>query len=584
MAGVHVTLQDVSTVLSSSNEASSDLYGLVDMGSNGIRFSISDLRPPSSRLLTCIYHERTKISLYDALHGSSPDSKSLYFSEQTITQVAETLGRFQKICVANHVPPENILIFATEAMRTAKNQDQMLDAIRVATGLTVKILTPQVETLFGAMGARSGFAQVDGLLMDLGGGSVQITYVNSSLGPNYEFLSAEAAHSLPFGAARLTEVMSDPTTAKSTQAELQKLMKKSIESLVQKFPELHAQFNSEEGVTIYFSGGGFRGYGSILMHTDPIQPYPIPAIGGYSVPGSRFKKWPEMLLANKKAGQIFGLSKRRRHQFPAIAMVVDAVSQAIPRIKSTIFCTGGNREGLLLMKLPSLIREMDPFPLIPSPVTDRNPCTISSIVNLLIAAFPPNHSRSLSIFTPKLLSHVAHRIWIFQGLNDNPSRALYSAISEARAALPSLTHDHCAILALTLSARWGFDLGPVDLQVVQNLQKIVGPEITWWCRYIGRACHFLSIVFPTYPTDLEPLEKALRLEAISNKYLGKNENTEGIQLNVYLVRRLCQGKLGGVDSQLKDVWKKIGKGLGDTPKLKVEIIFPEQSVDSDSKT
>ena len=90
-------------------------------------------------------------------------------------------------------------------------------------------------------------------------------------------------------------------------------MKAAFEGLREKFPKLKQQTtDGGSGVTIYFCGGGFRGYGSMLMHTDTIQPYPIPAIGGYTVPGYRFVQWKKMLEANNDLGKIFGMAKRRR--------------------------------------------------------------------------------------------------------------------------------------------------------------------------------------------------------------------------------------------------------------------------------
>lgn len=93
-------------------------------------------------------------------------------------------------------------------MRTAENRDEMLAAIKKSSGLTVDILSPGMESLFGAMGARSGYTAVDGLFMDLGGGSVQMTYVNSDIEDGYDVLAAGAARSLPFGAAKLTLALS----------------------------------------------------------------------------------------------------------------------------------------------------------------------------------------------------------------------------------------------------------------------------------------------------------------------------------------------------------------------------------------
>jgi retrograde regulation protein 2 len=47
-------------------ERSKHYHGLVDMGSNGIRFSITDLTPTTQRILPTVYLDRAAISLYDA--------------------------------------------------------------------------------------------------------------------------------------------------------------------------------------------------------------------------------------------------------------------------------------------------------------------------------------------------------------------------------------------------------------------------------------------------------------------------------------------------------------------------------------
>jgi retrograde regulation protein 2 len=101
----------------------------------------------------------------------------LTFPAETISLVSQTLARFWAIAVDDYgVPPKQMVIFATEAMRRAQNAAQMLEAIRAATpDLVVHILAPAVETLFGSVGARSGFVDVKGLFLDLGGGSVQMT-------------------------------------------------------------------------------------------------------------------------------------------------------------------------------------------------------------------------------------------------------------------------------------------------------------------------------------------------------------------------------------------------------------------------
>ena len=534
-----------------------------DLSSNGIRFSISDLSPPQSRLLHCVYRERAGISLYDALHESTPDAKPFHFSQKTIAKVSFTLARFRGICDSYDVPVENVQVFATEAMRTAKNRDEMLMAVKNASGLTVDILSPGIESLFGAMGARSGFDEVDGLFMDLGGGSVQMTYVNSKEEDSYDILAAEGAKSMPYGAAKLTAALSMLDTAASTKAELSTSMKETFEGMKRKFPALNAQAESENGITIYFCGGGFRGYGSMLMHTDPIQPYPIPSIGGYTVLGSRFVQWEEMIKANGYEGKIYGMSKRRREQFPAIVTVVQALIEALPKIKQVVFCSGGNREGVLYMKLPHAVRESNPVTLLQGGQSSKNEI-LRTVVNKISTALPTD--RYPSVFSTNLLHYLARNIWIDLGdpAEANSAKALHNPISGPLAGLPGLNHELRAILALTLCARWGTDIGPIDRVLFNNLRALIGAELSWWCEYIGTTAGLLASVVPVFPASVKDLD-VISLRSSTSAGLGKKGHKLGIRLRISMARKDESSAI------LANMFNNVGKSLQIGWKVEAEV-------------
>jgi retrograde regulation protein 2 len=465
------------------------------------------------------------------------------------------------------VQRENISVFATEAMRTAKNRDEMLREIKEESGLNVDIMSPGMESLFGAMGARSGFTQVDGLFMDLGGGSVQMTYVNS-LEEDYDVLAAEAAKSMPYGAAKLTAALSTQSTAERTKMELRTSMKETFEGLTTKFPRLKQQLDHDHGVTIYFCGGGFRGYGSMLMHTDPIQPYPIPAIGGYTVPGQRFIQWQEMLKANGHDGKIFGMSKRRREQFPAIVTVVQALVEAVPKIQQVIFCSGGNREGVLYMKLPRPVRESGPLPLLPGGSSSQKAAVVNSVVETLTSSLPEGFP---TIFSNELLHYVAKNTWIKMGdLGDaNSAKALHNPISGRLAGLPGMNHEIRAILALTMCARWGTDLGPVDGGVYANLRGLIGPELSWWCDYIGTIASLLATVMPVFPASEDAVKQTLTLVCSTGHGLGKKGHKVGIRLKISLAQKARAAVSVGA---LKGMFSSVGRGLQLGWKVEAEVM------------
>ncbi|RYC60443.1 hypothetical protein CHU98_g5754 [Xylaria longipes] len=520
------------------------LYALVDMGSNGIRFSITDLSPPYSRLLKCLYRERAAISLFDALNESlSTDSPT--FSSDVISRVSRALARFKSIANEFGVPLEHISVFATEAMRKASNAASMLSAIHSESGLGVHVLAPEVETLFGSMGARSGFATVNGLFLDLGGGSVQMTYMNSSM-RGYDIKAAQVGKSLPFGAAKLINILENDDTEIRAVAldELKAGMHSTFSRLQQEFPLLGDTQNEPDssGIDIYLCGGGFRGYGSILMHNDPIHPYPIPTVGAYTVKGSSFKQTATMRQTNAEyEGKIFGMSKRRRGQFPAIAMVVDALLSAIPCIRTVTFCSGGNREGALFMKLPFSIRESSPLPLLHHDI-NTSPVALDAIVRMIESSLPSSidHSNAPTIFSLGLGPLFASEIWSRSGESSeaNASFQLHRSIAQDPS-VPGFTHLARAVLGLTLCFRWGATLGPIDEQLFAGLQKLVcrtSSEGIFWAEYIGEVARLISQLCPRPPESPKQLESIISLSA---KLVGGKSKTK-IQLTVTLSPTMYQ--------------------------------------------
>jgi retrograde regulation protein 2 len=489
--------------------------------SNGIRFSISDLSPPRARLLKCIYRERAGISLYDALNSAPcAPGKAPNFPDEIIAKVSETVARFKSIADAYKVPAGQVTLFATEAMRKASNRDAMLKAIRENSGFDVKILAPEVETLFGSVGARSSFAEVNGLFLDLGGGSVQISYLNSAT-DGYEVAGARSGKSLPFGAARLIRILEEDKK-KSQAASMDELhtgMKTAFHKLQQEFPSLKALTSDPhgDGIDIYLCGGGFRGYGSMLMHNDHVKPYPIPAIGSYSVKGSFFKDTATMRKVNSDfKGKIFGMSKRRREQFPAIATVVEALIGAVPNIRTVTFCSGGNREGALFMQLPRSVRQTGPLSLLHQPGDAMSDNVIKSVIKTITSAVPADFNISAipTIFSLGLGPLFVGKIWARMG-QPGESNAAYELHQAAlhESDMPGFTHLARAVLGLTAFARWDANVHPVDQQLHASLRKLAhntSREVVFWADYFGAIASVLATISPAAPGKADQLGKAIK--------------------------------------------------------------------------
>ncbi|KAK5990794.1 Retrograde regulation 2-like protein [Cladobotryum mycophilum] len=533
------------------------LYAVVDMGSNAIRYSITSLEPPCTRLMTPIYSTRVPISLFDAL---TPSSSGSVFPQETI---------------------DSIMVLATEAMRRAANAPDILDAIGKATGgLRVHILDPPVETLLGAvMGSKSGLGNIPGgaLFLDLGGGSVQMTWVDTS-NDDYPMAAARAGESLPYGAAKLIRILEEHP--EETRAmELTKLrdgFKKLYADLCSKFPALQAiktayENGEDSHVDVYMCGGGFRGYGSMLMHNEPINPYPIPTSKAYSVPGHQFKETAKMLKVHQDyKGKIYDLSKRRRQQFPAIITVVDAFLEAVPNIGWVTFCGGSNRQGALMMKLPREIRESNPLDVL-ADVKEHEKPFFDAILQKLSTSLPVEEdlTHMPTIFNTGLGLLFVREAWNRHGHDgdSNAAFALHHAISRDTDS-PGLTHLARAVLGIGIAARWGGSLGPVDSQLYRGLRGIVETRdhnAPFWIQYIGGVASILATIFPIMPDQAHQIAEDV---SFHSHFEHREHKRDKIILNVSLAPERAKG------INLEDLADKINaiaKNDDEKPSIKISV-------------
>ncbi len=125
-------------------------FGIVDMGSNGIRFGIVSAL---ARHLPVAYEERAPIALLDA------QGDDRIIPPDVIELVITSFLRFKKLCQDANVELQNIRVIATEATRVAVNAKQFQDKIFETTGWKVALLTKQQEALISASGIVGKFVK-----------------------------------------------------------------------------------------------------------------------------------------------------------------------------------------------------------------------------------------------------------------------------------------------------------------------------------------------------------------------------------------------------------------------------------------
>ncbi|KAH7410938.1 transcription regulator [Cadophora sp. MPI-SDFR-AT-0126] len=547
------------------------LRGIVDMGSNGIRFSVSSLAPPTSRILPTLVSYRLDISLYSAQYDEDTGER-IPIPDDIIDQIIAALMRFKVICKDLNVPDHHIRIIATEATRTAVNSVEYRKAIQKATGLEVEMLGKEEEGYVGALGVASGFSTVSGIVMDLGGGSAQITWMRSING-RVE-VCPKGSVSFPYGAAALTKKLEDLRKDKSEDegdaavAKLREEMEANFRTAYDELeiPEDMAErAKSEGGFPLYLSGGGFRGWGYLLLYMNQVhgRHYPISIINGYRASKEKFQDVETLKKVAREAEKIFRVSDRRRGQVPAVAFLVNVLTEALPHgIKEAHFCQGGVREGALFRELPQSIRDDDPLEVATENSGRKSADALSTlIINSIPEASKEEGGRS---FPESISKHVIHAFANVLYVHAHMSKeiastaALYCTSAGFMASTHGVSHSDRALLALMLEERYEGELPPREADFKLSLQSILTPEEVWWTRYLGSVGLLISKIYPGGNFDED--EPRIKIDSEWASGFGTDDDKEGLRLilSIKKVKDDAMMLREALDDHVSDI-DKVGK-------------------------
>ncbi|WP_329255335.1 Ppx/GppA family phosphatase [Streptomyces sp. NBC_01478] len=162
--------------------------GVLDVGSNTVHLLVVDAHPGARPLPAHSHKVELRLAqLLDEDGAIGPEGvDKLVGVVQEALQAAEDKG------------VEELLPFATSAVREASNADEVLARVQTETGVELQVLTGAEEARLTFLAVRRWFGWSAGklLVLDIGGGSLEIGY-----GIDEE---PDAAVSLPLGAGRLT--------------------------------------------------------------------------------------------------------------------------------------------------------------------------------------------------------------------------------------------------------------------------------------------------------------------------------------------------------------------------------------------
>jgi exopolyphosphatase / guanosine-5'-triphosphate,3'-diphosphate pyrophosphatase len=177
--------------------------GVLDIGSNTVHLLVVDAHPGAHPLPA--YSHKVALRLSEFLKGGRIGSSGA-------SALAEVVGDALRIAEDQGV--QDVIAFATSAVREADNGEKVLQEIRDQTGVPLQVLSGPDEARLTFLAVRRWFGWSSGhlLVVDIGGGSLEIAAGLDEV--------PDAAVSLPLGAGRLTRefLPGDPPAAEDVRA------------------------------------------------------------------------------------------------------------------------------------------------------------------------------------------------------------------------------------------------------------------------------------------------------------------------------------------------------------------------------
>ena len=191
--------------------------GVLDVGSNTIHLQVVDTHPGARPNPT--FNHKVELRLTDYL------TEENNISAEGIAELR--LAIKNAIVHSKSVKTEELLPFATSALREANNGAEIIAAINKDFEIDLQVLTGEEEARLTFLAARRWFGWSSGrlLVIDIGGGSLEIA---SGIDE-----APEVAVTLPLGASRLTKshLQGDPFSAKSVRS-LRDYIEAQLESVL----------------------------------------------------------------------------------------------------------------------------------------------------------------------------------------------------------------------------------------------------------------------------------------------------------------------------------------------------------------
>jgi len=297
---------------------------VIDIGSNSVRLVVYE---GLTRAPTPLFNEKALCGL-----GRVVQSTGLLAAD-AVDYALSTLKRYRALCETMGV--KKILAVATAACRDAKNGRAFIKLAERTLRSEIEILSGPREAELTALGVISGMHRGDGVVGDLGGGSLELVDIRGT----------RARHGLtrPLGGLALADI-----SAKSLK-KAEKYVKKTLGGL----PMLKAC----EQRSFYAVGGTWRSLARLHMWQTG---YPLHVMHGYAIRADDALEFAKLVhrVDVDTLSNIEVVASARRPLLPYAALVLEYILR-VGKPRQVVFSALGVREGLLYSLLKHRDKDKD---------------------------------------------------------------------------------------------------------------------------------------------------------------------------------------------------------------------------------
>jgi exopolyphosphatase / guanosine-5'-triphosphate,3'-diphosphate pyrophosphatase len=301
--------------------------GVVDLGSNSVRLVVFE---GHGRNPVGIFNEKAVLRLGRGLSATGR------LNEDGMAQAFTVLHRYHAVARAMGAQPFEIL--ATAAVRDAENGRDFVAALSARMpGVPIRVLSGAEEAEYSAEGVLCGIPTADGILADIGGGSLEVVRLAAG--------KRGGSQTLRLGVIRLAE-RSDNDTVRARAI---------AEEDMAKVPWLA----EGTGADLYLVGGAWRALARIHMAQTG---YPLQMVHHYAIGREEARDLAALIsTAGRRAlERLPAMPRRRIDDLPFAAAVLRRLLRATG-VRRVVFSASGLREGWFMQRMPAQVRLQDPL-------------------------------------------------------------------------------------------------------------------------------------------------------------------------------------------------------------------------------